>query len=330
MKMILRAAVIVASISWILSSCDNLSYVSGQQDQNFINSVGSIDSEQTWNLATSASVTVTTSSATDVNIYAGDGSAMKLAASYSGVTGTKTLTFDVVEGVESVIVADMTNNDIQSVELGGTVSFPSESTSGYATKSVVATTTSDVTVKKISDYATFLNIDELASESHGQSDATDELFTANGEITLYPIHFQTSGDDTFGIYYYDASGNIVKVPFFVNDYDGNYVADNFIQYSSIWDPNNWQTANKTGIYYGQNRRAKGISITLPANTKYGYYVSNYIGWGDVDTNTYTFYTEGSLNGDGVSHYVYWEEDGYKFMSFEDYTDYDYNDMVFVV
>lgn len=322
MKRIIKSAVVAASVFSLSVSCTDKIKIE-TQDETFVKLTISVDDEQTWNEASSATVTVTMPEAAPVQIFAGDGAGMKLAASYPSFSGTKSFTFDVARDVKSVIVVNTDTDEIKTVDLGGTVTFSKPSV-GVST--VYTGSNSGFTVSRNDSYQTYMDISSLAEKTFWYGAAFD--FGITSSIVLNPVHFQTISTNTFGVFYYDG-GQMVKVPFYLNNADGDYMSENFIQFSDVWHPNDWQTPVKTGLYYGENRRSKSIIIQNNIGATYGFYVEAYPGWGDYATNTKTYYSVAALNDDGVSHVLYREEGGYAFICFEDDMDFDYNDMVFV-
>ena len=89
--------------------------------KGFVEAFGEIDEEQDWNLAERSTVTVTTSSAKDIKIYSEEEGTYTLLANYRGISGTETLSFDILEGVKTIIVSNG-ETALRSF-VGGSVSF---------------------------------------------------------------------------------------------------------------------------------------------------------------------------------------------------------------
>ena len=77
-----------------------------QFQADFNHYFGSYDKTQDWNLAERANVTVISSTKKEVNVYTEkDGTLMQVGA-FKNVSGTKKLEFDVVEGIQNLVVSD--------------------------------------------------------------------------------------------------------------------------------------------------------------------------------------------------------------------------------
>ena len=90
-------------------------------DRNFQNQFPNIDPEQDWNLAERAGLTVVTSSARDIKIYAEQNGDFNILGNYKKVIGTQKLSFDMFEGTQIVIVSD--GETAMRAYVGGTVNF---------------------------------------------------------------------------------------------------------------------------------------------------------------------------------------------------------------
>ena len=112
------AAVGVVAFSFVACSDYDNGYNESaiQFTEEFKKAYGDIDPEQDWNLAERASVTVSTQSESNIKIYAQNGNEYAIVANYKGVSGTRVLGFDVVEGITNVIVSD--GNSAQRVKIG--------------------------------------------------------------------------------------------------------------------------------------------------------------------------------------------------------------------
>ena len=87
----------------------------------FENKFGNIDTEQDWNYATLAKVTVMTASPRDISIYTEKNGSYTQVASYSRVSGTQELTFDMPEDTYNIVVNDGTT--AYRCLVGGVVDF---------------------------------------------------------------------------------------------------------------------------------------------------------------------------------------------------------------
>ncbi len=103
--------------------------------REFIKNFGVIDPQQDWSLIKQGSITLTTPTRTGVKIYAVVNGKTILAGDYADVEGTKTLTFDVPDPVEKVLVK--TDGFFEEVSLGASINVaaaqPSRGISGRPT-----------------------------------------------------------------------------------------------------------------------------------------------------------------------------------------------------
>lgn len=211
-------ALAVASVVVSCSDYDN-GYTSNeiQYKQSFKETFGQIDPTQDWNLATRATVTVTTNSSTNVKIFALTDGTYKLVADYADVTGTKELGFDVREDVTDLMVTN--GSTAVKAKIGESVSFGATRAGHYGT-------TGDVKVTEITDENSWFvfnkeealkyqeKLPEGGKDWDGDGNKENNLgqvtqnftFISNGEFTIYPIYWQTSNTDEIGVYFTDASG----------------------------------------------------------------------------------------------------------------------------
>lgn len=216
------AAVGVVAISLVACSDYDNGYNESaiQFTEEFKKAYGDIDPEQDWNLAERASVTVSTQSESNIKIYAQNGNEYAIVANYKGVSGTRVLGFDVVEGVTDVIVSD--GHSAQQVKIGDVVLF------GQDTRTTYEGTTGKVTVSKLkapvtlSDgitypvyrYGTKAEYDSVANKyssyaivREGENNLNKVThnfsYVSTGPFVIYPYYWQTSEHNTLGIYYYE-------------------------------------------------------------------------------------------------------------------------------
>ncbi len=187
--------------------------------QEFRNTFGDIDPEQDWNLAERGTVTVSTMKESEVKIYALTGDEYTIVGDYEGVKGTQVLGFDMVEGTKSIMVTDGVTAE-QTVP-GGVVTFGSTRT--------VYGGNNDVKIEELGDAgytdangvkfdrwkeATSANYDAMKAiipESGGSSGNNhytnlnrvthDFAYVSTGEFIIYPYYWETSSENTIGLYY---------------------------------------------------------------------------------------------------------------------------------
>lgn len=181
--------------------------------QNFKDAFGEIDHTQDWNLAERGNVTVTTSSPSNIKIYAKTNGKYKIVGNYEDVSGTQTLGFDVVEGTTDIMVTD--GYTAQHTASGGSAAFNS-------TRLILTENDNDnVDIGKTDKY---LEIDEktysawtehLPEEQFNLSKVSEDfVYVSTGEFTIYPIYWNTSNFNELGVYYLDSNGSPIYVPIY--------------------------------------------------------------------------------------------------------------------
>lgn len=130
----------VVAVAALFSGCQDEDFGYEAQDikyqKEFKAAFGDIDPNQDFNLATRASVTVSTTSPSRIKIYAKHGDRYKLVGDYAEVSGTQTLGIDVVEGTTELRVSN--GSFAQETTVGGSVSF----SGGNMTRGIVETSIS--------------------------------------------------------------------------------------------------------------------------------------------------------------------------------------------
>lgn len=247
--------ILAAATLLTLTACSDYDNGYTEQQLNFIrdfkNIYGDIDPTQDWNLAERASVTVTTTSPSNIKIYARYDSRYTLVANYTNVSGTQTLGFDIIEGTNEVLVSD--GQMAYKAKVGESVEF------GKGTRTINAGTfkqpawqNEEIKISLIdgkeadengvpgiwmldeneekkffpeyknitqSDYDVFLR--ELPEIGGGNRTTTniDKVennfhYTSTGKFIIYPYYFVTTEKDEIGLYYFDDNGNKVEVPIY--------------------------------------------------------------------------------------------------------------------
>ena len=206
-------AAVLAAASLSLSGCqdEDFGYTAPQikYQTEFTRAFGKIDPNQDWNYAKRGAVTVTTGDACEVKIYAKKGDGYKIVGDYTNVSGTQTLGFDVQEGITDILVtngqASVFTKVGENVSLMGT-------RSAYPTGSTVTVADN----YKDFDYSYVTAVTDLLTEEADNRGKVTENFSyvSTGPFTIYPIYWYTSSVHTMGVYYKDASGNYVTIPFY--------------------------------------------------------------------------------------------------------------------
>lgn len=206
-------AVVLAAASLSLSGCqdEDFGYTASEikYQKEFAKAFGKIDPNQDWNYATRGAVTVTTGDACEVKIYAKKGDGYKIVGDYANVSGTQTLGFDVQEGITDILV---TNGQYSAfTKVGESVSLM-----GTRTAHPSGTTVTVAPNYKDFDFSYVSAVTDLLIEDQDNRGKVTENFSyvSTGAFTIYPIYWNTSSVHTMGVYYKDASGDYVTIPFY--------------------------------------------------------------------------------------------------------------------
>lgn len=267
-KSLLSFFVPAAMMSLAVAGCSD--YDNGYSEQaikfaqDFRKTFGDIDPEQDWNLAERGTVTVSTTKESEVKIYAKVDNEYAIVGDYEGVKGTRMLGFDMVEGTKEIVVTDGVT--AQKTVPGGVVTFG-------GTRTVFEGTTNDVTVTKLTSDVeingeTFPQYrTSTTNEVNGMLATVPEMtnnldkvtndfsYVSTGSFIVYPFYWNTSSQNTLGLYYTDASGNYHEVDIYRTK-DGstgelwfstsNTVADDMEGWSVTHDSNSsaWRAFQK--------------------------------------------------------------------------------------
>lgn len=197
----------VAALCGIVTSCQLEPLEIPSQElytREFIKSYGLINPEQDWSVVKRASVTVTTMTATDVQILCREDGKTKLLGYFKGVAGSRTLEFDCPKPIEEVLVKG--GDAFEIVPLGGELTIA-------PVVSRAANSTAAIDVKVENGYywsnANIKGIIEKLPEGDptnlvNKSLISDFSFVSDGtEFALYPIYWQTTAKDVLGIYWFE-------------------------------------------------------------------------------------------------------------------------------
>lgn len=220
--------------TFCLASCGLETFEETPEDtynKSFIKEFGMIDSEQDWNLATRASVTVTTATPAEVKVYALFDGKYKLVADYNDVSGTQLIEFDALRETTDLLV--ICNSQALHATVGGIADFTSPLTRTIHEQSDA----SGITATKADDYKYFirpydndfyeednkayneLNFEKLFPDGKDNSSASGVTVLSNAvskhaKMELYPVYWNASSTWTVGIAYETTDGTITKVPFY--------------------------------------------------------------------------------------------------------------------
>lgn len=174
---------------------------SEQYTRDFIKTFGTFDPNHDWNHATQTTVNITTSTPTDVKVYAMVDNVRYLFGTYLGVEGQQTLNVDVPKGTTELIVR--ANDHDYNVNVGGSVSL-----SGRADESGPSQINASVQQCAREDWKQFgvdevLGYRETLPESKVNLGKVHQNFTitATQDFIIYPVFFHTSAKPELGIYY---------------------------------------------------------------------------------------------------------------------------------
>ena len=133
-KNLLLLLVPVAAMMLTLVGCSDYDNGYTETDFKFINGFkeqfGYIDPQQDWNLASQGTVTVNTAESSEIKVYSESAGTYTLLNTYKRIQGTKVLVFDIVEGMENIVVSD--GKTAMRSYVGGSVDFDAQASSAVA------------------------------------------------------------------------------------------------------------------------------------------------------------------------------------------------------
>lgn len=303
----INLALSVLAVSVGLASCELAPYdepVTETYTKEFIKTFGLIDSEQDWNMATRASVTVNTSTPSEVRVYAkNDNGKYALVGDYADVSGQQTLEFDVQRGVNDVLVASGSRATIAQV--GGSVNFDQQTRTTHTSDGtdtngiVVEASDADpiiLTGEEILKYFQSVLPENTDNRESKQITKNFSSSSAAGTITftMYPIYWYTGNGSTgrtvgslkdnvpdeVGIAYKADDGTIVHIPVYTlmegdelsacDTQDGTYTAlgQCTVTYGTNTDAE--LKVSKKYEYY----KSKGVKVTVPQGLNFVFYICN--------------------------------------------------------
>ena len=226
--------------------------------QEFRKTFGDIDPEQDWNLAERGTVTVSTMKESEVKIYALTGDEYTIVGDYEGVKGTQVLGFDMVEGTKSIMVTDGVTAE-QTVP-GGVVTF------GNTRFIVHEGEKEGVTVSRFTEKTEINGVEYPAQKTPSENEINTVLakvpegganlnkvthnftYKSTGSFVLYPYYWNTSSNNTLGIYYTDAQGNYHEVDIYTANGESSGYSEGYGQKFS-WNDQEKQNPNDDNNYY---------------------------------------------------------------------------------
>lgn len=207
--------------SFIVSSCTTETIEIPNEEhytREFIKQFGVADPDHDWNNATQGSVTVITSTPTNVQVLADIRGDRYIFADYRGVNGSETINFTIPKGVSDIIVT-LNGRQVKST-LGATIDTRSRNSRAIWENN--DNTLVDITRQpklEISDKAILSFGQYLPEEVDNRGKVTQNFsYLANGPFIVYPVYWNTNNTNTLSIYYIQDEGSdnekMVIVPFY--------------------------------------------------------------------------------------------------------------------
>ena len=221
-------ALSVASVSFAACSVeeDAAKSVPVQESytRDFIKTFGTINPNQDWNVVEQKNVTINSTSPVDVLIFEKQGGKYKLAADYKAVSGSKTITFDGMEGDNTSFIVSLNGNMVFASN-GETLNYNGSSASRIKR---AAEASSWVTRNGEATTITLANKDgkftKLKNEGADHYDSILEICDEYGvsftiyqgyNKTLFPVYHGSKKSYELGVYYYDKEeGTNIYVPMY--------------------------------------------------------------------------------------------------------------------
>lgn len=198
----------VAALCGIVTSCQLEPLEMPSQElytREFIKSYGLINPEQDWSVVKRASVTVTTMTATDVQILCREDGKTKLLGYFKGVAGSRTLEFDCPKPIEEVLVKG--GDAFEIVPLGGELTIAPVVSRGITGEDRLNGYSLENGYFWSKDYVAAIQkeLPEGDPENlNSRKVISDFSFVSDGNpFVVYPIYWQTTADDILGVYWYE-------------------------------------------------------------------------------------------------------------------------------
>lgn len=211
---------LIAASAMLLNACELEEWKEPAEEtytKAFIKEFGLIDPEQDWNMATRASVTVSTTQPSEIRVYAHFDNSYRLVGDFGNISGTQNLEFDTPKGVTDIIVTDGTAS--LRTTIGQSVAFTSHTVRAINTNDGTDTQNNPLGIKVESSddvvYSTsndkeqktgvYYYANYLPENKNNVDKTTDNFQFASGDeeysFVLYPIYWNTNNVDEIGITY---------------------------------------------------------------------------------------------------------------------------------
>ena len=311
-------AMIVATFAFVACSDYDNGFTEKQiaYERDFLAAFGEISPEQDWNVATRATVNVTTAQPSNVKIYAYDGVNYSIVGDYSNVIGSRTLGFDVAKGIEKILVTDGKTG--QKTMVGGSVSFESYSTRTiYDEKDLVSSTGMYVEFPKEDAIAYTKRLPEIGKDKGGDNNPYEKTnlpkvtknfkYISNGPFTIHPVFWFTDLKDEVGIYYTDDKGKYHEVPFYKIKETGDDASLQDLKWRYIvvddFEATNWNDAIKEAQKKIENGGTLGKLVSEDEESYSDFDVST-IDWDEGSQRYYITSTNNGTNKRYIIKYYY--------------------------
>ncbi|MDE6541469.1 MAG: hypothetical protein K2L74_05615 [Muribaculaceae bacterium] len=203
--------------------------------REWVKTFGVINGSNDWNNATRGSVSVDVPGGSNVKVTALVGGKNYLLANYSGVSGSRTLAFDMPRGVKDITVQCGAQRIATTV--GGKVAFggsratidPSQKYPECGVTASLCTDESEWWVVPFLNATVFRRkMPEAAYNIDREGVTTDFMFKfTDNEFILRPLFWDTSHFHRLGMFYLDENDEPVRIPLYdmdkVNDYSDDLV-----------------------------------------------------------------------------------------------------------
>ena len=203
---------------------DSAAIVKENYTREFIKEFGTINPNQDWNVVEQKNVTINTTSPVDVIIYEKQDGKYKLAADYKAVSGSKTITFDGMEGDNTPFIVSL-NGNMTFATNGETINYNGALASGIkraADANYWVTRNSEATTITLQSYdGKFTKLKNEGANHYDpfldicQENAPTYAISAGSMKSLYPIYHGSEKSYEFGMYYYDnEEGTNIYIPMY--------------------------------------------------------------------------------------------------------------------
>ena len=221
-------ALSVASVSFAACSVeeDAAKSVPVQESytRDFIKTFGTINPNQDWNVVEQKNVTINSTSPVDVLIFEKQGGKYKLAADYKAVSGSKTITFDGMEGDNTSFIVSLDGNMVFASN-GETLNYNGSSASrikrAAETSSWVTRDDETTTITLVSNEKKFKSLKNEGADHYDSfldicnEDGMSYAISQGYSKTLFPVYHGSEKTYELGMYYYDANeGTNIYVPMY--------------------------------------------------------------------------------------------------------------------